>query len=135
MIKSDSQIEKISIAYAKKATRIDVRKLKAAMWSVLKDQAHNSSMNTVGAGDVPSSEPDMFDPPKDDKTFTNLYYSGIQGLMPQYMAENLSIPLAFTCLLHLANEKSLCISADSAMSDLHIDIPESCTGETGTVSS
>lgn len=134
LISHPRKIEKISIAYAKKATRIDVRKLKAAMWSVLKDQAQNTSTNTVVAGDASLLEPDLFDPSTESKTFSNLYYSGLQGLMPQSMAENLSIPLAFTCLLHLANEKSLCISSDSAMSDLHIGVPELTTEETDKVS-
>lgn len=107
-----------------------MRKLKAAMWSVLKDQAHSTSMNITGAGDAPVSEPDFFEPSPDTNTFSNLYFSGLQGIMPHYMAEHLSIPLAFTCLLHLANEKSLSISADSAMSDLQIDVPDSTVEET-----
>ena len=40
--------------------------------------------------------------------FTELYHT-IPSKMSKQMAKNLSIPIAFVCLLHLANEKVLSI--------------------------
>ena len=39
--------------------------------------------------------------------FTDLYHT-IPSKISKQMAKNLSIPIAFVCLLHLANEKVFC---------------------------
>lgn len=45
-------------------------------------------------------------PPENPKPFSRAYQD-IPGLLPEKMAENLSVALAFAALLHLANENSL----------------------------
>lgn len=128
LISHPKKVEKISIAYAKKATRIDVRRLKAAMWTVLhedsdtsKNMSTSSNHSTIQNG---NESEDGGDPEstEEQKMFTDMY-SILPKLMPTTMTENLSIPLAFTCLLHLANEKSLKITAKTDMSDLNIVEP------------
>nr|XP_039248191.1 condensin complex subunit 2-like [Styela clava] len=131
LISHPKKVEKISIAYAKKATRIDVRRLKAAMWTVLhKDSENERNSNSVSTpthsnilNGNDSENGDDSESIEDKKMFTDMY-SFLPKLMPANMTENLSIPLAFTCLLHLANEKSLKIVAKTDMSDLNIAEPE-----------
>ena len=53
------------------------------------------------------------------RLFTELYEE-LPHKMSQLLSENLSVPLAFTCLLHLANEKQLKIEGTPSLSDLKI---------------
>ena len=41
---------------------------------------------------------------QDGKSFKDLYQK-VPPLIPKQMAKNLSVPIAFVCILHLANEK------------------------------
>jgi len=47
-------------------------------------------------------------------------YSNLPEKVSKNMLENLSVPLAFTCLLHLANEKQLKIDGLASLSDIKI---------------
>lgn len=56
---------------------------------------------------------------EDPETFSALYDT-LQSRLPAKMTENLSGPLAFVGLLHLANEKCLKITGVPDLSNLHI---------------
>lgn len=122
------QIEKISIAYAKKSTRIDVRRLKLAMWTVLQNRNTEAEERSLQDNGMQDDEDDPLEDGSgdakqtEDVSFSNLYGT-LPRLIPNQMAENLSVPLAFNCLLHLANEKNLKIESCSDMSDLRISKP------------
>ena len=49
-------------------------------------------------------------------------YSSLPGKVSSNMWENMSVPIAFTCLLHLANEKELKIEGMPTLSDLKISL-------------
>jgi len=102
-------VEHIDIGYAKTAKRIDVKKLKTAMWSVVSRQAESASSSKEAA--VPAS--------------TSSFASVLKRLstaLPANMVSNLSVPIAFVCLLHIANEKNLFITSTEQFSDLNIAV-------------
>ncbi|NXP41900.1 CND2 protein, partial [Leiothrix lutea] len=107
------QIHKIPIQYAKTAKKMDMRRLKRNMWELLTEQGT--------AGEIPGEE----------LSFSQsllLWIPGCSGIpralipffhrLPPAMATNLSVPLAFVCLLHLANEKNLKLESTEDLSDI-----------------
>jgi condensin complex subunit 2 len=46
----------------------------------------------------------------------------VPGRVSEQLASNLSVPIMFVCLLHLANEKTLRINNVSGMNDLAISL-------------
>lgn len=134
------QVQQIDIAYAKKAKRVDVKKLKSAMWKCIevdkepKTPKRTEEKQSETEGETTTAtETETEDDSKDanstkDKpvelhvdSFTELYNT-IPQLLPTKMNESLSIPLAFTCLLHLANEKKLKLIGNEDMTDVSICI-------------
>ncbi|XP_076436005.1 LOW QUALITY PROTEIN: condensin complex subunit 2-like [Babylonia areolata] len=107
------KVAKIDISYAKTAKRVDVRKLKTAMWSLL------TSSSTAADLPPPQGKEEEEDKMCGEWSFQTLLES-LPSQVSAGMAKNLSVPIAFVCLLHLANEKTLKIF-DKEMSDLSID--------------
>ncbi|CAG8545208.1 17109_t:CDS:2 [Funneliformis caledonium] len=79
------------IKYAKTAKRIDVKKLKENMWKTLDD-------NTTFSGVI----------------------GDLKKVYPQRKMKDISVPLCFVSLLHLASEKGLEITNNDQLTDLHI---------------
>ncbi|CAG8645425.1 5301_t:CDS:2, partial [Funneliformis mosseae] len=79
------------IKYAKTAKRIDVKKLKENMWKTLAD-------NTTFSGVI----------------------CDLKKICPQRKMKDISVPLCFVSLLHLANEKGLEITNNDQLTELHI---------------
>uniref|UniRef100_A0A8C0TV94 Condensin complex subunit 2 n=1 Tax=Canis lupus familiaris TaxID=9615 RepID=A0A8C0TV94_CANLF len=53
-----------------------------------------------------------------DEKMLSMLTKDLQRSLPPLMAQNLSIPLAFACLLHLANEKNLKLEGTEDLSDI-----------------
>jgi len=110
LIAEPRKIEKLQIKYEKKAKVVDVKVVKATMWSLLtgKEQDEAEEESTMTA----------------KKTLSAL----CQQLPPALLqrenntsnANNVSVSIAFICLLHLANEKCLAITDQDDMKELHI---------------
>uniref|UniRef100_A0A8C6SKK5 Condensin complex subunit 2 n=1 Tax=Neogobius melanostomus TaxID=47308 RepID=A0A8C6SKK5_9GOBI len=100
-------VNKIEINYAKTAKKMDMKRLKNSMWTLLTDSPEKSK-ETVEKPEVCG-----------EKAFTQTTKSLLQRL-PNTMAQNLSVPLAFVALLHLANEKNLELVKVDDMSDIII---------------
>lgn len=107
------KVAKIDINYAKTAKRVDFRKLKTAMWSLLVSQPETQQEEDGSASNA--SEKEM----KREWGFQSLLQA-LPSHLSGSTARNLSIPMAFLCLLQLANEKMLKLS-DLEMADLQID--------------
>ncbi|XP_013921658.1 PREDICTED: condensin complex subunit 2-like [Thamnophis sirtalis] len=95
---------------------MDMKRLKHSMWQLLtevpKNQAEEESEGTekkVNSSSVP-------------KVFSSITKDLLQSL-PSMMAKNLSVPLAFACLLHLANEKNLKLQGVEDLSEVLV-LPE-----------
>eukprot|EP00051_Salpingoeca_urceolata_P005019 m.69652 g.69652 ORF g.69652 m.69652 type:complete len:697 (-) comp14006_c0_seq1:222-2312(-) len=111
LVAAPRKVEKIDIHYEKKAKRINVKKLKTSIWSELTSDI----TQTTGACSNPADADKVTEP----HSFASLV-SDLPSKVPSSMAENLSVPIMFVCLLHLANEKELKISGLEGMDDLVI---------------
>ncbi|XP_077992880.1 condensin complex subunit 2-like [Glandiceps talaboti] len=113
LVAQPHRVAKIDIQYARTAKKIDVKKLKASMWGLLTvpKEIEKEKVETI--------------PSMDDngvagiQSFNNMYKS-LPDQISTHMAKNLSIPMCFVCLLHLANEKNLKIDGVEAFGDLLI---------------
>lgn len=85
--------------------QVDVRLLKTQIWSKLTD-AREESADDARVASV--------------KSFSETVQA-VPAALPGTMAKDVSVPLCFVCLLHLANEKGLSIVNDGdALQDLRI---------------
>uniref|UniRef100_A0A8C7Z610 Condensin complex subunit 2 n=1 Tax=Oryzias sinensis TaxID=183150 RepID=A0A8C7Z610_9TELE len=108
LVPEPHRVNKIEINYAKTAKKMDMKKLKNNMWTLLTDSPEEKVKETVGTQDVCG-----------EKAFSQTTKMLLQRL-PNVMAQNLSVPLAFVALLHLANEKNLELVKVDDMSDIII---------------
>ncbi|NWV41147.1 CND2 protein, partial [Grantiella picta] len=115
LIAEPQRINKIAIQYAKTAKKMDMRRLKRNMWELLTD----SQQEKGTAGEVTTSSSAAL-----QKSLGIPWALPIPILIPLFlrlppvMATNLSVPLAFVCLLHLANEKNLKLESTEDLSDI-----------------
>ncbi|XP_019646176.1 PREDICTED: condensin complex subunit 2-like [Branchiostoma belcheri] len=109
LVQAPRKVAKIDIDYARQAKRIDVRKLKGTMWNWLikphapEDPGHSAEEEAVSG----------------EQTFTELMQE-LPTMVSGQTAKNLSVPIAFVCLLHLANEKCLQIDGNADLSELTV---------------
>ncbi|XP_029999691.1 condensin complex subunit 2 isoform X2 [Sphaeramia orbicularis] len=110
LVPEPHRVNKIEINYAKTAKKMDMKRLKNNMWTLL----------TEGP-EKPTEEVDTVEKPgvRGEKAFSETTKSLLKRL-PSTMAQNLSVPLAFVALLHLANEKNLELVKVDDMSDIII---------------
>ncbi|XP_076989884.1 condensin complex subunit 2 isoform X2 [Tamandua tetradactyla] len=115
LVAEPQKVNKVEIHYAKTAKRMDMKKLKQSMWGLLTARPgklaeakanHHETEKEGGPMEVPN-----------EKLLSGLARS-LQTSLPPLMAQNLSIPLAFACLLHLANEKNLKLEGTEDLSDV-----------------
>ncbi|XP_052101083.1 condensin complex subunit 2-like [Mytilus californianus] len=108
------KVAKIDIGYAKTAKKLDVKRLKKTIWNILTEAEEEKDKPGTSAMQTDQLNKTM------DKTIS---FTSLLAELPKRVsgqtAENLSVPIAFVCLLHLANEKNLKIE-DSDMKDLII---------------
>ncbi|KAF1388859.1 hypothetical protein PFLUV_G00067100 [Perca fluviatilis] len=110
LVPEPHRVNKIEINYAKTAKKMDMKRLKNSMWTLLAESPEN-----------PTEEADTVEKPEvcGEKVFSQTTKTLLQRL-PNTMAQNLSVPLAFVALLHLANEKNLELVKVDDMSDIII---------------
>ncbi|CAJ1068297.1 condensin complex subunit 2 [Xyrichtys novacula] len=110
LVPEPHRVNKIEINYAKTAKKMDMKRLKNSMWTLLTDSPEKKTeeVTTVEKPEVCG-----------EKVFSQTTKTLLQRL-PSTMAQNLSVPLAFVALLHLANEKNLELVKVDDMSDIII---------------
>ncbi|XP_035201124.1 condensin complex subunit 2 [Oxyura jamaicensis] len=113
LIAEPQKVNKIAIQYAKTAKKMDMKRLKQNMWDILLDTGKKQTL----------AEAEDMEKEKDpsvvtgEKAFSDITKELLHRL-PSIMVKNLSVPLAFTCLLHLANEKNLKLEGTEDLSDV-----------------
>ncbi|XP_045188524.2 condensin complex subunit 2-like isoform X2 [Mercenaria mercenaria] len=125
LIAQPYKVAKIDIDYAKTAKKLDVKRLKSSMWNLLKsapkDTEQTSTSEDGNTNNSASSEPV---PGTSKEMEGKLTFQKLLNDLPEKVsgqtAKNLSVPIAFVCLLHLANEKTLKIEESNNMEDLTI---------------
>ncbi|XP_051896987.1 condensin complex subunit 2 [Pristis pectinata] len=115
LVAEPQKVNKILLNYSKTAKMMDVKRLKQNMWELLTGNAAVSERK---------------DRAIDESTVNAMTVKGQQSLtaitkdlferLPSTLAKNLSVPMAFACLLHLANEKNLEIKGKEDLSDVFI---------------
>ncbi|XP_074641722.1 condensin complex subunit 2-like [Tubulanus polymorphus] len=116
LLEQPKKVSKIDIAYAKAAKKMDVKKLKHSMWNVLMVPPEGDK---VQENDETPQTPRLNDSVNGTHTFSELV-DVLPNKVSKNMAKNLSVPIAFVCLLHLANEKNLVLKPSEDMSDFTI---------------
>ncbi|XP_064421671.1 condensin complex subunit 2 [Latimeria chalumnae] len=112
LVAEPHKVNKIEVHYAKTAKKMDMKRLKQTMWALLEDRVADGECGSA----VESTErPEA----GKDKIFSRITKELLHRL-PTTMAQNLSVPLAFVSLLHLANEKNLQLVGLEDMSDILI---------------
>ncbi|KAJ3528735.1 hypothetical protein NM688_g7955 [Phlebia brevispora] len=104
------------VNYAKRAKRVDVRKLKDNIWKNLdilipepKDDDEDDAMDT---DERPATDP------SEARTFEKVI-TGLKHSYPKEKMDEISTSFCFICLLHLANEQGL--KLESGMEALSVD--------------
>ncbi|NXI10088.1 CND2 protein, partial [Irena cyanogastra] len=111
LIAEPHKIHKIPIQYARTAKRMDMRRLKRNMWELLTEQGEVGKGNSCW--EFCKTDVEM----AGEKILSDITKDLLHRLPPA-MATNLSVPLAFVCLLHLANEKNLSLESTEDLSDI-----------------
>ncbi|NWH17111.1 CND2 protein, partial [Grus americana] len=112
LIAEPQKVNKIAIQYAKTAKKMDMKRLKKNMWDLLTNGQKKETVAEVNA-----EEENNTSVVAGEKVFSNITKELLHRL-PSAMANNLSVPLAFACLLHLANEKNLKLEGTEDLSDV-----------------
>ncbi|XP_030058345.1 condensin complex subunit 2 [Microcaecilia unicolor] len=118
LVDEPQKVNKIELRYAKTAKKMDMKRLKFSMWNLLTDgQEKQMRMRTT-------AREDRIEVLKNERIMDERAFAGITrellNRLPSVMAQNLSVPLAFACLLHLANEKNLKLKSVEDLSDIFI---------------
>uniref|UniRef100_A0A7M4F4L1 Condensin complex subunit 2 n=1 Tax=Crocodylus porosus TaxID=8502 RepID=A0A7M4F4L1_CROPO len=115
LVTEPKKVNKIEIQYAKMAKKMDMKKLKQTMWDLLTEAKQKQAL----AEQSKDAEEEVAAVVMGEKVLSNLTKE-LPHRLPSVMAQNLSIPLAFSCLLHLANEKNLRLQGVEDLSDVLI---------------
>ncbi|KAL5513141.1 hypothetical protein ACEPAH_3539 [Sanghuangporus vaninii] len=97
-----------TVNYARRAKRVDVRKLKENIWRGLDIIVPPSQGLEDESDDTPMETPDGRPPtnPEEPRVFSSVV-SGLQTVYPKEKMTDISTSFCFICLLHLANERGL----------------------------
>eukprot|EP00043_Microstomoeca_roanoka_P013764 m.135289 g.135289 ORF g.135289 m.135289 type:complete len:723 (+) comp15844_c5_seq2:106-2274(+) len=112
LIDEPIKAQKIDIHYAKQAKRINVKQVKSSMWNMLTSSSPSQAddkENDTNNNAVVSATGEKFTEVTKQQQFSDIV-NDVPHLVSQQMGEQLSVPILFVCLLHLANEKHLKIS-------------------------
>ena len=119
LVAAPNKVAKINIGYARTAKRMDMKKLKSALWNMLTDEKDKEN-DLNGANHQPKADEEkVLMNPNTSLQFSAIYKT-LPGNLSSNMAENLSFPLAFIALLHLCNEKTLELRPLDGMKDFNI---------------
>ncbi|XP_074784597.1 condensin complex subunit 2 isoform X1 [Athene noctua] len=112
LVAEPQKVNKIAIQYAKTAKKMDMKKLKKNMWDLLTDKQKNQTV-----AEMEDAERENTSVVTGEKVLSSITKELLHSL-PSAIAKNLSVPLAFVCLLHLANEKNLKLEGTEDLSDI-----------------
>lgn len=125
LVAAPNKVEKIQIGYAKQATKMDMRRLKAIEWELVSEfmTVHKDELEEQDNTNGSALDEDV---EKEEKPIVQLSFGSLFKelhtckKMPAQMTENLSVPLAFVALLHLCNENNLALKSMPDFSDFTI---------------
>ena len=107
LIAEPQRVQNIHINYSKTAKRIDVKSLKKSLWDQIKDPNNFASLKTVNKSDKKKSLSG-----EKEVSFQHVLET-LPSRLPPSEKSSISVPLAFICLLHLANENGLVLNQNN----------------------
>ncbi|NXL77190.1 CND2 protein, partial [Leptocoma aspasia] len=119
LIAEPPKIHKTAIQYARTAKRVDMRRLKRNMWELLTEQGEVSKGNS--SWEFCNTELCPIPAPLDSWMLWDsraLIPILLFHRLPPAMAADLSVPVAFLSLLHVASEKNLTLESTKDLSDV-----------------
>lgn len=125
-----ARLPAVTVNYAKKAKRIDVRRLKENIWRGLaikgaSSQAAEEDDQAAAESDTASSSMRETETPTDGEPRTmDTILTGLKGQYGQDQLEEISTSFCFICLLHLANEEGLAVKHAAVVDDEDEGAPE-----------
>ncbi|XP_012268314.2 condensin complex subunit 2 [Athalia rosae] len=117
LVAAPKSTTQIHIQYSTRAKQIDMKQLKRSIWKSLTDK--NSIVKEVDEN-LGQRESDMANSKmKEVRCFSDIYKK-LPNILAKTNVDALTPALAFASLLHLANEKTLCLVPTPDISDLKI---------------
>ncbi|KAG6102608.1 hypothetical protein E4U30_003826 [Claviceps sp. LM220 group G6] len=127
LVTSTRRIRPEYVNYARKATKVDVRRLKQEIWKGMAfDQLEPPTKARPSTPEATPPEPDeeSAQPASEDNESPTLNFTqvmnGLQSVYPKQAMKDISTSYCFICLLHLANEKGLVIDKADNLDELKI---------------
>ncbi|RDA83285.1 hypothetical protein CP532_3704 [Ophiocordyceps camponoti-leonardi (nom. inval.)] len=118
------------VQYARKAKKVDVRRLKEEMWKGMglddDDKVDSNDVTVTNQSRLPTppSPSTSTQEAQQEKQQQTLRFSdviqGLQRVYPKPIMDDISTSYCFICLLHLANEKGLAIEKTDGLDELLI---------------
>jgi len=96
LVQPSHMVEKISVDYARKAKKVDVQKLKEAIWEEIEPEEEEASPRNLS------------------------FCDSIHKISAKVASEEVTVPYYFICLLHLANENNLEFEGRDDLTDFMI---------------
>ena len=103
------KVEKIEIGYAKRAKQVDIKGLKADLWTLLQAEGKKTVAKAGGGKGKERAE----------VSFQAVLSRLSEKMEPAKLAD-VSFAYCFICLLHLANENNLEVLGDGDMKDMRV---------------
>ncbi|KAJ7133030.1 condensin complex subunit 2-domain-containing protein [Mycena filopes] len=122
------------VNYAKRAKRVDVRKLKDNIWKGLDIVVPQVKEEADSMDVVDPDEPEPTDP-SEARVFSSVI-TGLQRSYPRDKMEEISTSFCFICLLHLANEQGLKLESnvvDDDAGSVAMDVEPEDTKKVGNI--
>lgn len=125
LVTSTRRIRPEYVNYARKATKVDVRRLKQEIWKGMAfDQLEIPPKERTSTSSTPATPSEADEKPRspDDGPTLNFtqVMNGLQSAYPKSAMKDISTSYCFICLLHLANEKGLVIDKSENLDELKI---------------
>ncbi|XP_015119872.1 condensin complex subunit 2 [Diachasma alloeum] len=112
LVEAPKLTEKIYIPFSQRAKKLDMRHLKKCIWNSI--NTGNEDKENVAGEEAHDNGKENTDEPK---PFADIYIH-LPEMLNKNDAKELSFPIAFVSLLHLANEKKLKLMATEDFSDI-----------------
>lgn len=134
LVQASRKVEKVNIGYATTAKRVNVRKLKHDIWHWIdgsgvdatgkseNENPNENSTSTTSTTTTSSSVPEKKNKGVlgEDRMSFHTMVDELGSSMREGVQKEATLPFYFICLLHLANEKGLCVKSVESMDDLII---------------
>lgn len=126
------KVEKIDIAYATVAKKVDVRRLKQDLWAELEDKTAWSAPPDEIVGTEEEKGDDIYEaePPKGEPRFVS-FKETVDRMEKAQSQSDVTVSFYFICCLHLANEKGLKLDS-TGLEDFMISLDDGSAPTFGT---